>query len=156
MKSKLYGLTICALIFSAQTIDLIFWRDDYPFTKWGMYKSFPDFKPYMDVFITVEKPGMTVEGLIKDPWDFRERIWTLVGLGNRSEPFENRLPMYYEIVQTNAVQNQEEIRQVVLSYLQHPEDIVYVRIAFLGWKKLDHDNMKKPDFNYTIFSESHP
>lgn len=148
-----WGILVCSIILTVQTFEAIFWREDYPFTKWGMYHRLHPFERYINVEIEIDGFKGQESHLLKNPWILRERLWAHLNIGTPTSPVDQSLDIYFKNVQEQSRLHRDEIRSLVLEFLWDPENIKKVNVFFLAWEDLDHTNTRKPDIKYTVFSE---
>jgi hypothetical protein len=155
LKGKGFGVFICLALLFIQTGEALLWRNDYPFTKWGMYHRLHPFEPYINFEVEIVGTDIAEENMFSEPWMLRERIWSLMDIGTPVDPFNKDINTYFNIVKKNSSLKQEEIGSVLRSFLFYPERFKNIKIEFLAWNKLTYKNTHQPDIKYTIFEGNH-
>lgn len=132
---------------------MILWREDYPFTKWGMYYRLHDFRPFIKISVKVnDQENRPEHRFIKEPWMLREKLWELLGLGGSSLDLKKSIYEYEQIAKKNAQENEDKIREILIQSLHDSKNIDNVEISFLAWERLNAQAIHNPDISATLFA----
>ena len=145
-------VTLLIILFlGIQVFEGLTWRDDYPFTRWGMYYSYPSFSPFIDIFVEVDGVKNT-DKTYTEPWIVRRRLWSILELGHPNQNLKKPVESYLKQVITNSKRKETEIRELLTRYAMHNSKIETTKIFFRGWETLDSKSIHSPTVEHLIYT----
>ena len=142
-------LLFFAFIFGFQVFEQITWRNDYPFTRWGMYSELDVFEPYYDFRIRTAQGHREID-LFKNPWQVRRILEKLSGLKQEPHWRSKSIEQVSEAVLFNLHANSEEVRNLIEKNMSFSQSKLEVRLFFRAWRELSPDRIHEPDIEKEV------
>ncbi len=145
-------LVFFTLFLGAQLFEILTQREDYPLTRWGMYRRHPDFKNFINLVVKIDNVR-PAHGLFKNPWKFRRELWDIVCLGNTRKDRPDKLDLYLKIAEECAASRRSEIEILLKRSLKDPQIPQKFSIYFLAWETLSKTNINQPEILATLYEK---
>ncbi len=153
LNSKKRVMVFATLILGVQIGEALFSREDFPFTQWGMYKSFHGFEPYADIFF--EKNGQRItQKVFGDPWTVRRGILQILEIPD----LERMSPAEIAAAHNKVLVTHKDKKHEISSFLKKnffasvsPEDI---QVKFKYWGHLTYENRWNPESELTLYGDN--
>ena len=145
VSKKLLVSIFISCFLSIQLYEAATSREDYPFTKWGMYSSLPRYKSYFRISFETTIHGKKVNGL-RDPWVHDRQITNLIELKEDSSTPGKEI---FKIIKEKLTIQKIEI--LLKQNLSHDHYFDKTKVYFRFWRELKPELINRPDIEHQLY-----
>ncbi len=154
-------IALFLFIFGMQIIQSLLWREDYPFTRWGMYHMFPNNITFIDVMIEIDRTDVQAHQVLEAPWHIAFGLREMFGIDIYDvQTLEKPIDQYIEKYEGLIEAKREEINSLfegsTRDRFTNCHKPLTLKAYIKGWKKLTYESSKEPDLKVKIYEKTLP
>ncbi len=150
--SKKGVLLFFFLFLAIQVFEAILWREDFPFSKWGMYYRLPSNKNVLLIQTRIAGQKISLESF-KNPWSLERDLRDTINYNEALRAFENGEEPPPKWLNTMTKTQQQKVKSAIANNLKNKaiQKGGQIESFLLGWREFSHETLDSPDWKVQIF-----
>lgn len=145
-------MVLCFFFLGMQVTQALLWREDFPFSKWGMYQDHPGAEGLAIVTIEMDDRRPNID-VLKNPWAATRSFKNAFKIKKIDEWTADEMAETVKSIEEKREALQSRFDRVIAEQVKNPnrDRAILVRVYFKGWTLFKPELRNQADYQALIY-----